>query len=465
MRIEVVFLIFFIYCNSLYGQHFNGILGSNYQSVQNAYYNPSTIVNSKVHTDIQLFGMNHHLQNDAVYLKNQSLSTVFSSSSTQENIAWNANGLKKAAYMETSINLPSFTWTKGSFGVGLSLRGRSFMDVRRMDQTMVNFMQHGFSGHTVQHLKDLNLKNTRINGMAYGEINLQLAYTVYKWRNNYVTAGIGLKYLLPFFGAAAKIKDFQYQVLNDSAMQLDKLEADFMMAEPGLNGKGYALDLGLTWMILMDDAYDYYPHNPKEGCRNIPYRWKFGLSLIDLGWIDFKEATTFNFNFENFRYNLYNGANQIQEFNDLGQFPHKESGPTVKKPLRMYLPGAVVLSADYHWKKNWYINATYLHGVPKFPNTFGVRRAHVLSLTPRFETQSFEFAMPLSLYDWKAPQLGFSARLLFFTIGTNRLISWLFPVDLYATDIYFQAKIPIFNNPKCNRKVKRKEKVFRCHGK
>jgi hypothetical protein len=127
----------------------------------------------------------------------------------------------------------------------------------------------------------------------------------------------------------------------------------------------------------------------------------------------------------------------------------------VRKPNKIRLPTFASVQFDYNvWASRFYVNATIIQGLPVPKRRFGLRHANSLSVTPRFETYFFEFAMPFSLYEYRYPQLGAALRLGPITLGSDKLLSWIKSDNLYGADIYFHLKIPIHYHPKCRKRAK-----------
>jgi len=111
--------------------------------------------------------------------------------------------------------------------------------------------------------------------------------------------------------------------------------------------------------------------------------------------------------------------------------------------MKIGLPMAVSLQFDYRVKqvKNVYVAAVWVH--PLRFNLHTLRRSAHLSIIPRYELKHLEFNLPIMLYEYKYPRIGFSARFSFLTIGTERLGTYLGLADLNGMDIYFSIKLNI----------------------
>jgi hypothetical protein len=216
---------------------------------------------------------------------------------------------------------------------------------------------------------------------------------------------------------------------------------------------------------MQERVTTYLPNSPKNGCNPKFYKYKIGVSLLDFGNIKYNENNSEVFAID--VDSLLIGPNEDIE-NVLNSITTGQEVGAISRPNRMSLPTVLSLQLDFNvWNNMFYINGTIIQGIPPFANSFGVRRANSVSVTPRFETKWFDLAMPLSLYEYRQPQLGLSMRLYFLTIGTDKLLSMFIPSDLYGADIYAQVKVPLFKNPNCkdrgfNSKKSRKKRSKLC---
>ena len=63
----------------------------------------------------------------------------------------------------------------------------------------------------------------------------------------------------------------------------------------------------------------------------------------------------------------------------------------------------------------------------------------------------FEVNMPVSLYNWTQPRIGFSMRVYNFTLGTDKLGGFFHMSDFTGLDLYFAVKF-FFNKGNCRLK-------------
>ena len=59
---------------------------------------------------------------------------------------------------------------------------------------------------------------------------------------------------------------------------------------------------------------------------------------------------------------------------------------------------------------------------------------------PRYETEYFEFSVPLTLYDYRFLNLGASVRIGYVTIGTQNIASYFGIGNVKGLDVYVSLK-------------------------
>lgn len=280
--------------------------------------------------------------------------------------------------------------------------------------------------------------------------------------------GISITKIFSVAGGAANIYDYDFLVDNDTIIEIDHMRGDAMFTpQIALNAKGgMGLDLGFTYQKMLGDASSYYPNSPKMGCRELRYKYKLGLSIIDIGNVKFPEGgyVFTGYDFNDFSWLRYKDT-EVNENNpaDLyeAQEPDITTGET-KRPNKISLPTFISAQFDYNlWASRIYINGTIIQGIPHRKKKFGLRHANSLSITPRFESYWFDFALPFSLYEYIHPQLGASVRLGPITIGTDKLINWIFTSNIYGADIYVYLKLPIRYHPSCKDRKKRSRSRYK----
>ncbi len=467
-------IVSFFALSSVMGQNAFGTLHGNYTPTNSVYVNPSSMLDAKVWLDINIVGVGSYTNNNLVFLENHSWGSISrdliqyskgriddSSFPDEEDIGYNQNRKNYHGYNRNFVTAPSAVWSQGDHAAALSIGGRSYTAIRGVPDYAAQFIENGVPDFTLQHDIDYSLKRLRIASLHFAEIKGSYAYTFLKRRRDMFMGGVTLSKFFSVAGAAMNIYNADFNIDNDSLALLFDVQADAMFTpNPRVNWKGgMGLDLGFTYQKMLGEAASYYPNSPKLGCRTVPYLYKLGVSIIDIGSVKFDEDDVVfaGYDFQNYSWVQYD-EEQINEENPTDVFEAQEASieeGRVRKPHKIRLPTFASIQFDYNlWASRLYVNATIIQGIPPGKNKFGLRHANSLSVTPRYETYFFEFALPISLYEYQYPQLGASFRIGPLSIGSDKIISWVKQSKIYGMDIYMHLKIPLRYHPKCKGKLK-----------
>jgi hypothetical protein len=450
----------------------------NYSGVNAAILNPSSILNSRSYLDIQLVGADIFLENNYLYISKNDykFSNFFKSGyewpmhaeeygvESRALYFYNNTNLKKA-YNQQWLLGPGIMLNWGHHALALSTGVREIVSARNIPYELANFAWLGLyypPQHNINYIDQIPM---RAAGMAWAEVGLTYANTFYARGFNMLSAGITLKRLLGFSGFYVHTTELDYIIPNDSTIIVNNMDADMALSlpvnyntnqintDPLFKGKGFGLDLGITYKRLLNYHQDQYYTSlcakPYED-----YLYRIGVALIDFGGIRFKNNAE-KLKIDN-KSSVWNNVNHLPYTNIdklLDTLSYQFYGDTtsarVDDKFFLWAPTAVSAQFDYRIDKHWYLNGSFIYGIPMFKNMI-VRPAE-LSFTPRFETAYFEVNLPVSLYDWTRPRVGLSVRIYGVTIGTEKLGSYFHFSNFTGLDIYFSIRL-FFNKGSCRLK-------------
>ncbi len=492
MKNLFIFLILIFSISLSYTQETFGLVNGNYAGVNCVMSNPSLMVNSKLYFDINFLTMDIFAHNNYVYVPSGNHSTLeglkkypdFPTAANEKYfIDYYTDKYKKNAYVNFRLNGPSAMLVYGDHAFAITDAIRSVTSVRGIELPTAKFTYEGLYYKPQQNIQ-YNTNNFRIAELTWGEIGLSYAYQ-YKIKNKSSwTAGISVRRLWGFDGTYLTANTLNYMVTNDTTVVINKIDGEYGLigrtedditgfGSTGLaKGKGWAFDIGFTYTKLRNYAKLTFG-SINQACKSkyLDYDYRIGVSIIDLGGINFKNGgntyvlksnTTDSVNIKPFyQITTIEGFNQTLS-NSIYQNPGNSlSGSSYK----IGLPSALSIQYDYHFRKDWYFNATIIKDFNLYKNH--VSRPTILAITPRYERRWFECQVPLSLYDYRHPRVGLAFRLMNFTIGTDKLGSFFNFNDLTGADLYFSLRIN-FLKGKCPSKykapvMKPKKKVEDCN--
>ncbi|MGB0888622.1 MAG: DUF5723 family protein, partial [Vicingaceae bacterium] len=226
--------------------------------------------------------------------------------------------------------------------------------------------------------------------------------------------------------------------------------------EPAFNsGKGWAIDLGFTYKKTLKHIDNYIPYSQRNGCRKSEYKYKIGVSILDLGYITNNSGANYGEIKRQFGVWEDYSNNTIDNTNDINTKLNNSFGniENQKNVYTAYLPTAISAQYDYNFENGFYVNATIVQNLSFF-NQLGVNRQNLLAVSPRLELPRFEVSLPISLKKYQYPSVGLAFRFWNnIIIGTDRLLPLVKKQDLYGMDFYFGIKFAKLYTNKCKSRV------------
>jgi len=453
-------LLMVLWIQDYFGQDMAGVAGSTRSPVNTIFINPSSIVDSRAFIDINIVGFSVFARNNLAYLPGGSLSRTQLEALDGPGIDLSRNNYR--AYADVMVQGPSVTFNVKKHAFGLITNFRTVADARGIDNILGNYLINGFQ-YQPQMGQVHESKNLRTHALAWAETGITYG-TIISRRGDMITQGaISVKRLWGVSGVGARIDNWRYIVADSN-----RLESFDFIGEYGFNdvmssgfnlrnGSGFGVDLGVTFKRRFKSSEGYTPFDP---CTDGDYRFKFGFSLLDVGRVRFNRPTYRNiFNeSEQSQWNDFSNT-QIDDLQQIDSLFTQGLGAAQNNsdalPFTMMLPATISAQIDYNWGKGFYTFGMINIGLP-WQSRLGIQRSSLLAVVPRYEIKRFEFALPVTMYEFTTPLVGASLRLNSIIIGSDDLLALLFKRDIYGADFYFALKITMFEHWKC-RPAKQKK--------
>lgn len=442
-----------------------GIATSNYSPTSSVLLNPSSIADSKVFWEINITGISAFVDNNYVFLPKNEF-TIAGAIKNPELIPKPLDKFTssiKNGYIDVAVQGPSMVFTIGKHAFGINTQVRSVTDIRNVPYNLAKFSFEGFK-YLPQRGVEYNGSDVKINTLAWGEVGINYAYIFKQEKTNMYLGGVSLRKLIGITHMGANIDEVTYQVPDTSNIDFINAKGKYGFTAPSFNsGDGWAIDLGFTYKKTLDEVDHYTPYSIESNCKKSEYKYKIGVSLLDLGWITFHNDS---------RYGEIDNQPGVWQKYQSAQFGDAVKNDTKivesflnvqnqKTQYTTYLPSALSVQYDYNFENGFYLNGSIVQNLSFF-NELGVNRQNLLAITPRFELPRFEISSPISLRKYTSPSIGIAVRLWNnIIIGTDRLGPLLFNMDIYGLDIYCSFKIAKLYSNKC--KTKRVVSKFRTY--
>jgi hypothetical protein len=457
MNVRILCLVACVSCTtSSFAQERLGLANSNYAGTTGMPLNPSSMVGSKVWLDINIVGADVFAWNNFEYLGKGDYyvwDDVFKGNIPTS--LYKTNGKQNHAAANIRVDGPSFTLSHGKNAFGFHTAARVFVSAEDFSEPTTLFIREGLD-YDPQEGINYNQQKMGAFATAWAEVGLSYGRIIYQEGKDMINVAVTAKYLMGIGHMSVYIDELNHTVVNDQDWNISSFKGQYAITEPGLaNGHGFGVDLGVTYKRMLEDVGDYAPHTAQSNCGTIDYRYKLGVSLLDLGGINFnKNSLIRTFENSSATWEDYPDAD-ISGIGDIdgliaSQFASDAVSMKTGTRYSASIPSAISVQFDYNLGKNFYANATWVQGFKMGKRTTGIRRS-VIGITPRYEHKWFEASLPISLYDYRSPQVGMAFRFYNVTIGSDNILPFIVPMNIYSGNIYASVKITLFKNSACGK--------------
>lgn len=447
------------FCAPVLGQEQFGLLNSNYAGTDAVTLNPARMAAQWPWLDVNLVGVDLHARNNYVFLgKQYSLIGEIRGGIAGTNgdlVIGNELSMRdKKAYVAVEFKGPALAWSLGRTAIGLNMRSRAAVSAVGVPVSLATFGTETFSyepQHGVRYTED----DFRLAAGAWTEFGVSLARIISRSNSTLISAGATGKYLLGHAGGALTVDQLDYMVVDTARIEVYGAQAEYGFVVPSTNaGRGFGADVGFEVQRTESAVDNYVPHSAGAGCTPAPYIWRFGISVVDIGGINYKNAIGGTLN---------NATASIPDYDELtvdgaegldSLFSVDFTGWSGDAMMKIGLPTAIALQYDRRVANNVFVAADLVHPLTGASN-MRIRRVATVALVPRYELKRFEAALPIVLQEYRRPTVGLMLRLNSLIIGTDNLLPFVMRTNVYTVDVYARLKITLFRSPHCRGRGRR----------
>ena len=447
-------LILFLFASTLTvsAQSYLGYFQDNYAGVQSVLFNPASIADSRFKTDINLFSISGSVQNDLYGVK---LFDVYKDGYDFDSQSKMTPSNSNSGLVNFDIMGPSFMFNIApKHTIAVFTRARSVSNLRNINGNLVDQVKEG-----LDKADNFNFNAGNANGSSnsWGELGISYAAVLYQKDQHFLKGGLTAKYLQG--GANGYIKGdnvnvaFVENTVNPQAGTLLSqgqitigASQDWEANEDydfDINSRGFGFDLGLVYEWRPDyDQYDISRAKPADNnFRDLnKYKVRFGLSVTDIGSINYKNAKQDVYN--------VNGAvtqEMIDDADNLYDFLNEHyTKVSTSKGLKTNLPTALHPDVDWNIHNKFYLNLNGDINMVSSGKLNGNGVANRVSLAPRYESRWFSFYLPVTWLEYSGTQVGSGLRVGTFFVGSGSILSNLVSKESKAADFYLGLKIPVY---------------------
>ncbi len=452
--------VFLFSAQSLFSQQMLGLGFDNYNGAAGAALNPAFLTNSKVYLDVNLITADFFLENNIGYINKDStgfwdlVRMARKKSYQQKNVNLIAyeNQDKKDFAVSSRFQGPSVMIQKGRQAIALGVAVRSLSTGTDIPYQFV--ASHGRLSDSVLLHNSFNDYNFNLSSLSWVEIGLNYAYDLIDRGNTKLSVGAGVKYIFGVAGAYVATRNLNFSVPNTKTLDVKNYDGNIGFSlpvdydnpnksnfDPKFKGHGLGLDVGFLYTRLKT----FTDPGEKRLCAKpyADYVYKLGVSIMDIGGIWFNHHTQIHQfdnrsanwqEFDTVQSTSINGTMRMLSDVFYGA-PNKSLTDTT---MFLSLPTTLSIQYDYHFEGNFYLGAYWQQ--PLRFRLKSVRQPSILAVIPRYETRVFGASLPVSVYNYEKIRVGASLRFYSFTVGTEKLGTFLGIGDLTGMDLYFSVR-------------------------
>ncbi len=437
-----------------------------YSGISSATLSPTQPFINPSPWDINLVSEDLFLQNDYIYISDQSFFGLMNTKIQSASIKKNRTGENTSSvqdfynkdlgnyHFSSDIMGPSFyvkiKIKEKDFGIGVFNRLRTQSSALKVD----NYLR--FGNQKIVEPKDYSLQPLMINMMNWQEIGLNLSTEIFPYSDYQWIIGGNLKYEIgldalnvdsrvPFQitrgtqnidGVTKKsIIASNYDIVASFATNynFDKKKYEYQK-----KGSGWGLDFGIA---LIDKDSDEQNYNTK-----------FSINVLDLGKVNFEGET-----------HLLNG-NALQLENNPtfknSKFisPHQylkilskeiygdENASFQGNQFTIGLPTSIHLNFSKNIGENQFVNSNWIQRIPVFENS--LKRSNIFNISYTVQKPVIGYGTSVSLYEYQSLQFGGYLRIGPLILGSENFFPLIFrQKKLHSGDFYIALKLyPFWDN-------------------
>src|SRR5690606_21514744 len=252
---------------------------------------PSAIVDQKPWISINVIGAEAYANGNFVYFPSKRLSPA----NSFETVDYDNSHEEMKGFVVGEFAGPSISMVLGKSSVAFHTRARSYTAIDRIPAVVGQII----TDESTENIADgsYSITNGRGKTMSWAEFGLTYGRIVWTSSINrqMLNAAININRIYGIQQASFLINDGVMDV-EEGRGTLRYAVGSYSYAKPEWKaGKGWGTNIGLTFKKMIEDVDGYIPHNQRGGCRRLNYRYKIGLSVIDIGKVHFQKNAFYAF--------------------------------------------------------------------------------------------------------------------------------------------------------------------------
>lgn len=455
-------LVFFILpAVTVHSQRYLGIATSNWSAINSLYLNPANIADCRENLSISILSLGVTVDNNLGFIPK--IPDIGSAANNSNNIFTKSQQKTFSMLAPAAAVHGPGVMVSVSKKVSLALTSgiRAINQLNNFDPALYKV----FTDSGVVPTGDYHARAQNFNWTAHmwSEVGLTLGVVASEGYKHRLNLGItirrlgGIGYIAVtgrnldinykkdsnIFSAANSDIDFSSNVVNDSSAVFKRITPAGLFSKffGESSGGGMSTDIGLTYRYRIGEPE---PSDYMES--DLIHDLVFSVAVTDFGAIRYYNGTRAVLNVNgsgNLTGNDIKGS--VSSVGSVVDFAHRHgfNVDTTTSSRKVYLPAALVASADVQVYGRFFVNLLYIGNLANRMN-FGNSYYNQFTLTPRYDFHKMTVALPVT-YSVLAHDLkvGIAARYTGFFIGSDDVMAVLNKYQ-YGFGFYVGGYIPIF---------------------
>lgn len=380
--------------------------------------NPASIAEHMYRWDVALLGVNVYASNSLLYWDQQETRFAYK----DDRLGFSPTSKPLHAFANAEVRLPQLMFSPSrNYTVAFGMRTRTMASVNNASSG-INHSLKLLSNKDVHFLASLARQELEAGFHAWNEIHATYARVLKRKESNTFKIGVTPKLLLGMAASHFEARSGDF-VFTGKEFRLTGIDASLnqaggtgegMASRLGGAGLGVGIDIGFE---LERNQWNYRKHY--TGARFSPavcsgpnYLYRIGLAFLDIGAIDYKNASGF---FTPIEGSVTIDASSVS---NLKSPEHVRDSAAIdvhrvshSPYFRTVLPARAVLDFDYNLGNGFYANSQLVVNLSS--EILGQNRTempHQLAITARWETSVWGVYTPISVNQYGQTDVGLALR-------------------------------------------------------
>lgn len=423
-------------------EHFSGISSSLRAGILNSTIDPAALANLPDTYSFNTLSVSAYMSNNKI-----GFSDLISGNNFEEAIF---SGNRPASIRaDFEILGPSFAWKIDKWVFSITTSGKTKANIVSINNELGNAIVNGALPGSVETASLLLVDyEQKASATTWGEIGIGVARELFNINGHVLNGGVNIKLLMPGTYARMSASDFRGTLeLTGNSVALTDAYSNISFAYSGAlandftNTANFADYFGKPGGVSVDVGLNYNWISDRDD----RYRINTGVALRNMGSMTFKDANNQSSSYViDIPQGQYLDLEQFSGDNDIKSIEQKliKSGfaeiSNQSTDFKVKLPATLALYADVRVYENWYLGGYVQQKLNADYKDTQITVQNIMTITPRYATESFEVFLPLSDSQISGFAAGIGARYRGFYIGSGSVLTGLFNnSNTYQADAYF----------------------------